>query len=81
MHSPDFAQDFLSLCVPNVPGRSRFGKRQFGYLKVRYRGVMKNTDQLATLFSVSNLWLADGDGDGDGELRVQRIEIGLKARG
>jgi IS5 family transposase len=37
-------------------------KRQFGYLKVRYRGVMKNTAQLATLFAVSNLWMADGYG-------------------
>jgi IS5 family transposase len=37
-------------------------KRQFGYLKVRYRGVMKNTAQLATLFAASNLWMADGYG-------------------
>jgi len=33
-------------------------KRQFGYLKVRYRGLMKNTQQLHTLFALSNLWMA-----------------------
>jgi IS5 family transposase len=30
-------------------------KRQFGFLKVRYRGLKKNTAQLATLFALSNL--------------------------
>ncbi|AJG20714.1 Mobile element protein [Cupriavidus basilensis] len=30
-------------------------KRQFGHLKVRYRGLMKNTQQLHTLFALSNL--------------------------
>jgi len=33
-------------------------KRQFGYAKVRYRGLMKNTAQLMTLFALSNLWMA-----------------------
>ena len=33
-------------------------KRQFGYVKVRYRGLMKNTAQLMTLFALSNLWMA-----------------------
>ena len=33
-------------------------KRQFGYTKVRYRGLMKNTLQLKTLFALSNLWMA-----------------------
>ncbi|UWD90276.1 IS5 family transposase [Ralstonia pseudosolanacearum] len=32
-------------------------KRQFGHLKVRYRGLMKNTQQLHTLFALSNLWM------------------------
>lgn len=31
-------------------------KRQFGYVKVRYRGLAKNTAQLHTLFALSNLW-------------------------
>lgn len=33
-------------------------KRQFGYTKVRYRGLMKNTAQIVTLFALSNLWMA-----------------------
>ena len=32
-------------------------KRQFGYVKVRYRGLKKNTAQLSTLFALSNLWM------------------------
>ena len=32
-------------------------KRQFGYTKVRFRGLMKNTAQQATLFALSNLWM------------------------
>lgn len=35
-------------------------KRQFGYTKVRYRGLAKNTAQLMTLFALSNLWIARG---------------------
>ena len=33
----------------------RILKRQFGYTKVRYRGLKKNTLQLKTLFALSNL--------------------------
>lgn len=32
-------------------------KRQFGHMKVRYRGLMKNTQQLFTLFALSNVWM------------------------
>ena len=35
----------------------RVVKRQFGYVKVRYRGLAKNTAQLVTLFPLSNLWM------------------------
>ena len=35
-------------------------KRQFGHVKVRYRGLTKNTAQLHTLFALSNLWMARG---------------------
>ena len=35
-------------------------KRQFGHVKVRYRGLKKNTAQLVTLFALSNLWMARG---------------------
>ena len=33
-------------------------KCQFGFVKVRYRGLMKNTAQLHTQFALSNLWMA-----------------------
>jgi len=32
-------------------------KRQFGYAKVKYRGLAKNTANLLTLFALSNLWM------------------------
>ena len=32
-------------------------KRQFGYVKVTYRGLAKNTANLVTLFALSNLWM------------------------
>nr|MBA2237242.1 transposase [Lysobacter sp.] len=35
----------------------RVVKRQFGYIKVRYRGLMKNKAQVLTLFALSNLWM------------------------
>lgn len=36
----------------------RVVKRQFGYTKVRYRGLAKNAAQVLTLFALSNLWMA-----------------------
>ena len=33
-------------------------KRQFGLLKVRFRGLAKNTAHVITLFALSNLWMA-----------------------
>jgi transposase, IS5 family len=33
-------------------------KRQFGFVKVRYRGLAKNTAQLHMLFALSYLWMA-----------------------
>ncbi|OLH36109.1 transposase, partial [Xanthomonas oryzae] len=36
---------------------SRVIKRQFGYTRVRYRGLAKNTAQVQTLFALSNLWM------------------------
>ena len=35
-------------------------KRQFGHVKVRYRGLEKNTAQVITLFALSNLWMVRG---------------------
>jgi IS5 family transposase len=36
---------------------SQIIKRQFGFIKVRYKGLKKNTAQLTTLFALSNLWM------------------------
>ena len=33
-------------------------KHRFGHVKVRYRGLSKNTAQLVTLFALGNLWMA-----------------------
>ena len=43
-------------------------KRQFGYMKVRYRGLKKNTAQLVTLFALSKVWMARGQLMGAGGL-------------
>jgi IS5 family transposase len=32
-------------------------KRQFGFMRMRYRGLKKNAAQLVTLFALSNLWM------------------------
>lgn len=32
--------------------------QQFGYAKVRYRGLEKNTARLMMLFALTNLWMA-----------------------
>lgn len=44
--------------------------RQFGFVKVRVLGLMKNTAKLTTLFALSNLWMARKQLMGMGELRV-----------
>ncbi|MDO9145890.1 MULTISPECIES: IS5 family transposase [Comamonadaceae] len=36
-------------------------KRQFPHMKTRYRGLKKNTAQIAALFALSNLWMARHD--------------------
>ncbi|MCP3724605.1 IS5 family transposase [Paraburkholderia sp. CNPSo 3272] len=33
-------------------------KQQFGYTKTRYRGLVKNTAQITTLFALGNLWMS-----------------------
>jgi IS5 family transposase len=33
-------------------------KRQFGYVKTRFRSLAKNTAKLMMLFALSNLWMA-----------------------
>ena len=36
----------------------RVMKRLFGLMKVRFRGLAKNTAHVITLFALSNLWMA-----------------------
>lgn len=38
----------------------RVVRRQFGFVKVRYPGLKKNTAQLVTLFALSSLWMVRG---------------------
>jgi len=45
-------------------------KRQFSFVKVRYRGLKKNTAQLTTLFALSNLWMVRKALALDGEVRA-----------
>ena len=46
-------------------------KQQFGYVKVRYRGLKKNTAQIVTLFALSNLWMVRHKLLAMGQVRVQ----------
>nr|WP_255311531.1 transposase [Pseudomonas fluorescens] len=45
-------------------------KRQFGYTKVLFRGLVKNTVQLVKLFAQSNLWMVRKRLMGMGEVRL-----------
>lgn len=46
-------------------------KQQFGYVKVRYRGLKKNTQQIITLFALGNLWMARHQLLAMGQVRAQ----------
>jgi IS5 family transposase len=35
-------------------------ERQFGYQKLRFKGLVKNTAQVLALFALSILWMARG---------------------
>lgn len=64
--NPFIGPDFLLECIEKTKASIRAKvehpfrvlKRQFGYTKVRYRGLAKNTAQIVTLFALSNLWMA-----------------------
>lgn len=45
-------------------------KRQFGYTKVRFRGLTKNIAQLTTLSALSNLWMVRKRLLNTGEVRL-----------
>ncbi len=44
-------------------------KRQFGYQKVRFKGLAKNTTQIQMLFALANLWMARSTLLAAGEVR------------
>ena len=54
----DQAEKIKSRMRANVEFQFRVLKCQFGYRKVRYKGLMKNTLQIVTLFALSNLFMA-----------------------
>ena len=64
--NPFIAADFRVECIEQMNASIRAKvehpfrvlKRQFGFTKVRYRGLAKNTAQIVTLFALSNLWMA-----------------------
>ena len=53
----DQAEKLKSGVRAKVEHPFRVIKRQFGFVKVRYRGLKKNTAQIITLFALSNLWM------------------------
>ena len=59
---PDFVAERVEKMKASIRARVehpfRVLKRQFGFTKVRYRGLKKNTAQIVTLFALSNLWMA-----------------------
>ena len=54
----EFIEHLVAKVRARVEHPFRVIKRQFGYTKVRYRGLAKNGAQVATLFALSNLWMA-----------------------
>ena len=54
----EFIEHLVAKVRARVEHPFRVIKRQFGYTKVRYRGLAKNGAQVATLFALSSLWMA-----------------------
>jgi IS5 family transposase len=54
----DQAEQLKASVRAKVEHPFRVLKCQFGFTKVRYKGLAKNTAQLITLFALSNLWMA-----------------------
>jgi IS5 family transposase len=54
----DIAEQLKTSVRAKVEHLFRVIKCQFGFTKVRYKGLAKNTEQLVTLFALSNVWMA-----------------------
>ena len=48
----------LAATLDKIEHPFRVLKCQFGYRKTRYKGLIKNTAQITTLFALVNLWMA-----------------------
>ena len=57
-HFTEQAEKLKASVRAKVEHPFRVIKCQFGFTKVRYKGLAKNTAQLMTLFALSNLWMA-----------------------
>ena len=64
----DKAEQLKASVRAKVEHPFRVIKCQFGFTKVRYKGLAKNTAQLVTLFALSNLWMARRHLIGEGKL-------------
>lgn len=54
----DKAEQLKASVRAKVEHPFRVVKQQFGYAKVRYRGLAKNTARLTMLFALGNVWMA-----------------------
>jgi IS5 family transposase len=53
----DKAEQLKASVRAKVEHPFRVIKCQFGFTKVRYKGLAKNTAQLITLFALNNVWM------------------------
>jgi IS5 family transposase len=53
---PDKTQQLKASVVAKVGHPFRGIKCSFGFIEVRYKGVIKNTAHLVTLFAPGNFW-------------------------
>lgn len=56
-HLADQVQTINARIRAKVEHPFRVIKQQFGFTRVRYKGLAKNTAQIITLFALSNLWM------------------------
>jgi transposase, IS5 family len=68
----DKAEQLKASVRAKVEHPFRVIKRQFGLTKVRFRGLVKNTAHVVTLFALSNLWMMRRQLMAMAEVRPQR---------
>lgn len=57
-HASEEALQLLDTLVVQADDFFARERAQFGYTKVRFRGLAKNAAQMVTLFALSYLWMA-----------------------